>query len=113
MAEDQCAYFAEVREVFSGDDLVVMVDLGVEGLWKKQRIRLAGVDTPNAIGAGTDTEAGKVRTYVRGLVRGQRVKLEIVNRVSSSWVVVLHVETPTGLLNLNEDLIQKGFKFKR
>lgn len=113
MAEDQESFRAEVREVFSGDDLVVMVDLRVEGLWKRQRVRLAGVDTPNAIGAGTDTEAGKVRTYVRDLVRQREVRIDIVNRVSSSWVVVLHVETPTGLLNLNEDLIRKGFKFKR
>ena len=52
MAEERNTYDAEVREVFSGDDLVVLVDLGVESLWKRQRVRLAGGDTPNAISAG-------------------------------------------------------------
>lgn len=113
MAEERNTYDAEVREVFSGDDLVVLVDLGVESLWKRQRVRLAGVDTPNAISAGMETEAGKIRSYVRQLVRGKHVKITVTNRSSNSWVVILFVETPEGIINLNEDLIKQGYQFKR
>ncbi len=100
MREEPKTYIVEVHDVFSGDDLVVLVDLGVEDLWKRQRVRLAGVDTPNAVNAGPDTEAGKLRSYVRNLVRGRKAKLRVISRGANSWVVVLLVETPEGEFNL-------------
>lgn len=109
-------YPCEVREVFSGDDLVVFVDLGVEGLWKRQRIRLAGVDTPNAVGAPEDTEAGKVRKEVRLLARGRRGVLTVVSRNMNSWVCTLVVEASQvkeGAVCVNDWLIAKGYVFKR
>jgi endonuclease YncB( thermonuclease family) len=109
----QVEYACEVREVFSGDDLVVLIDLGVEGLFKKQRIRLAGVDTPNAIKEQKDTEAGKLRTYVRQLTRGRKARLNVVSRNTNSWVVTLVVETIEGQVNVNDYLISKGYEFKR
>lgn len=106
-------YACEVREVFSGDDLIAFVDLGVENLFKKQRLRLAGVDTPNAINATGNTEAGQLRTFVRNLTRGRKGKLVIVSRNTNSWVVTLTVETPEGPVNVNEYLIGQGYKFQR
>lgn len=105
-------YVCEVREVFSGDDLIALIDLGVENLWKRQRIRLSGVDTPPAINATGDTEAGKIRSHVRTLTRGRKGKLTVVNRNSNSWVVILIVETPEGAINVNDLLIARGYQFK-
>lgn len=113
MTAAKSQYKGEVREVYSGDDLVVMVDLGTEDLWKRQRIRLHGVDTPNGMAAAADTNAGKVRTYVRSLTKGRKVHIEVISRTANSWVAVVHVETHTGLHNLNEDLIAQGFKYTR
>lgn len=104
---------AEVVDVYSGDDLIVMVDLGIENLFKKQRVRLQGVDTPNAIGSGANTPAGAVRAYVRNLCRGKKIKLEVTSRSLSSWVAVVHVVLDSGLHNLNEDLIAQGYVYKR
>lgn len=109
----QLEYSCEVREVFSGDDLIALVDLGVENLWKRQRIRLSGVDTPNAINANGDTEAGKIRSYVRALTRGRKGKLTVETRNTNSWVVTLVVDTPDGSVNVNEYLISQGYQFKR
>jgi len=107
-------YRAKIVDVFSGDDLIVMVDLGAEDLYKRQRIRLHGVDTPNAIGAGPDTEAGRVRTYVRNLVRDKNLTIHIQSRGANSWVAVVEVETPEGVtINLNEELVSQGYAFKR
>ncbi len=107
-------YACEVREVFSGDDLVVLVDLGVENLWKRQRVRLHGVDTPPAVGELADTEAGKIRTYVRNLTRCRRANLTVVSKNTSSWVVVLIVEAFDGSkVNVNDYLINAGYVFKR
>lgn len=109
-------YPCEVREVFSGDDLVIMADLGVEGLWKRQRVRLLGVDTPNAVNASEDTDAGKIRKMVRTLAKNRRGIFTISSVNLNSWVGTLVVEsqtTPGGVLNLNEYLIQQGYVFKR
>lgn len=109
----QTEYTCEVREVFSGDDLVALIDLGVENLWKRQRIRLSGVDTPSAISANGDTEAGKLRSTVRSMTRGRKGKLVIVSRNTNSWVVTLVVDTAQGVVNINDFLIAQGYEFKR
>ena len=106
-------YACEVREVFSGDDLIAMVDLGVENLWKRQRIRLSGVDTPPAINATGNTEAGQIRNFVRSLARGKKAQIAVISKNTNSWVVNLTVETPEGPANVNEILISRGYEFKR
>lgn len=111
-AETQTEFPCEVKEVFSGDDLIVFVDLGVEGLFKRQRVRLAGVDTPNAVNAAESTEAGEIRREVRMLARHKKGRLTIVRRNTTSWVVELVVETPAGPVNLNKMLIERGYEFK-
>ena len=114
MLGQQVEYPCEVREVFSGDDLIVMIDLGVENLFMKRRIRLHGVDTPNAVKEQKDTDAGKIRTLVRTLTRGRKAKLQVVSRNQNSWVVTLIVDTPEGQqVNVNDFLISKGYEFKR
>lgn len=105
-------YNARVMEVFSGDDLMLLVDLGVENLFKKQRVRLHGVDTPSAIYAAADTDAGRIRNYVKSLTRDKPVTVHIHSRTRNSWVGVVIVSTGAELLNLNDDLISKGFVFK-
>lgn len=105
------SYLCEVKEAFSGDDLMAMVDLGVENLWKKQRIRLYGVDTPNAINAQSDTEAGQIRTLVRNMVLRRKAWVTIISKNTSSWVVVLEIETPDGVINVNDFLIARGYTF--
>jgi len=103
----------EVQAVFSGDDLIILIDLGVDDLWKKKRVRLHGVDTPNAVNQAPDTEAGKLRAYVREMVRGAKVHITPVSSNASSVVAIIEVERNGELFNLNDDLIAKGYKFKR
>lgn len=104
-----------VQDVFSGDDLIVFVDLGVNDIWLRKRVRLHGVDTPNAVNAAEDTDAGKIRREIRLLAKGRRGLISVVSKSPSSWVGVLVVEAPppTGQINLNEMLIEKGHVFKR
>lgn len=103
----------EVREVFSGDDLIALVDLGVESLWKKVRIRLSGVDTPNAVNEPGTSEAGQLRTVVRQMTRARKGQITVVSRNANSWVVVLVVDGPDGRINVNEYLIAQGYEFKK
>ena len=109
-------YSCEIRDVFSGDDLVVFMDLGVDDLWKRKRVRLYGVDTPNAVNSSEDTEAGKVRKHVRMLARGRRGIFSVVSKNLNSWVGTLVIESTSaqgGTINLNQLLIEQGYVFKR
>lgn len=109
---EQTSYRCRVSEVFSGDDLIAFIDLGVEDLWLYKRLRLAGVDTPPAIKAGDNTEGGKIRTMVRNLTRDRKAKLTVTRRGVNSWAVILVVETPSGEINLNDYLIAQGYKYQ-
>ncbi len=117
MDEIRKKFSAEIRDVYSGDDLMAMVELGVDDLYKKKRIRLYGVDTPNGVGCGPDTEAGKVRSWVLDMVKKRRVTLTVISQTNNSWIckVEVHCTSPTSnyVVDLNEALIAKGFKFNR
>lgn len=118
MSDEKLVYPCEIREVYSGDDLIALIDLRVEGLFKRQRIRLHGVDTPNAVGAARDTEAGSVRQEVRDLTRGRRARFTVVStsRNNGSWVGELVVEADAsvgGAINVNQYLIERGYVFRR
>lgn len=106
-------YEGDVLEVFSGDDLIVMMDLRVESLFKRMRIRLHGVDTPNGFNSASDTDAGKLRQYVRGLCRDKKVKVTPITKRDTYWVATLEVVDGDLLHNVNKDLIAQGYEFKR
>lgn len=107
------SYKGEVKDVYSGDDLLVMLDLGVDDLHKKKRVRLAGVDTPNAVHEPDDSEAGKVRTFVKGLVQNRACTLQVTSKIGGSWVGVLIIHARDTDINLNDLLIARGYQFKR
>lgn len=104
-------YDAQVEEVHSGDDLVLMVNLGVDGLFKRVRARLHGVDTPNAFRAKTNTEAGEVRDEVRRLTLGA-CRIEIVVQGKGGWLVVLHAEVNGGFVSVNDILKSRGYIYR-
>lgn len=79
-------YEAKVEEVHSGDDFIVMVNLGIGGLFLKTRVRLHGVDAPNAYKSRSDTEAGRVRDEAKQLVNG-RCLIEVVSEGKGGWIV--------------------------
>ena len=106
-------YYAEVVEVHSGDDLVLMVDLGLDGFYKRVRARLHGVDTPDAYKLDSDTPAGRVRDKVRDMVSGRRCMIEMHAIRRGGWIVTLYVlKEPEQPLNINETLRSEGYIFQ-
>ena len=110
--EPTVTYKGRVEQVYSGDDMIVMLDLAVEGLYKKQRIRLAGVDTPNGVRESAESEAGKVRAYVLGLCKNHDLSITVLSRSRSSWVASVVVHLKEGDFDLNDDLIKRGYLYK-
>lgn len=113
MLEGQRIFDAVVEEVHSGDDLLVLVDLGVDGLYKRVRARLQGVDTPSAFRATKDTEAGKIRDYVRGIVSRGKCRVALHSEGKGGWLVTLLVNNDVSTFNVNDDLMVKGYVYGR
>lgn len=103
-------YEAKIEEVHSGDDFILLVDLGVDGLYKRVRARLHGVDAPNAYKAGPGTEAGIVRDEVKNMLGG-RCRVDVVSEGKGGWVVRLHTHTVTGFVCINDVLRDKGYVY--
>ncbi|ALT58118.1 endonuclease [Pseudomonas phage SM1] len=111
--ETASVFPALVQEVLSGDDLVLLVDLGVDGLHKRVRVRLKDVDAPNAIRQGSDTEAGKLRDRVANLCNHSKVTATVVKKTAHAWVVILNLETSDGQnIDLNEMLKSEGYVYR-
>ena len=106
-------YDGTVLEVYSGDDIIAMLDLKVEGLHKKMRLRLSGVDTPNGIGAAADSKAGLIRSDIRRICQNKQIRVTVVAKQGTKWVATVEVHRDGGLFNINEYLINQGYKFKR
>ena len=104
---------AEVLEVHSGDDLVLLANLGIDGLYKKVRVRLQGVDTPDAYKASPDTEAGILRDRVSRLLKGKKCTIDVHTQGKSSWVVTLFFGNQITNESLNEVLQNEGYVFKQ
>jgi hypothetical protein len=103
-----------VEEVHSGDDLVLMVDLGVDGLHKRVRARLKGVDTPSAFRAKQDTAAGAIRDTIRGMIVGAPCSILLHSHGKGGWVVTLFMEAATvgtDTININELLVLQGYVY--
>ncbi len=104
-------YEAKVEEVHSGDDFIVMANLGVDGLFKRTRVRLHGVDAPNAYKAAASTEAGRVRDEVKKLVR-EKCLVEVVSEGKGGWIVNMTVFDDDGQpISLNGLMRDKGYVY--
>ena len=107
-------YDADLQSVMSADDLILMVDLGVEDLYKRVRVRLAGVDAPNALHESDQSEAGRARQRVRQMIGRCRLRVSVESVRSSSWICTVEIVSATGqFINLNRLLIDEGYVFKK
>lgn len=106
-------YKVEVKEVRSGDDLVLLVDLGVDSLFKRVRARLLGVDTPDAYQTDSGTEAGKIRDEVRDITSKGRCSIILHSQSTGGWKVTLLVHaTNDRCVDVNAALKEMGYTYK-
>lgn len=109
MVKTSRIFEAKVEEVHSGDDFILMVNLGIDGLHKRTRARLHGVDAPNAYKSRPETEAGKVRDEVKRLV-GEKCLVELVAEGKGGWIVDMTIfDSANQPVNLNTLLQARGY----
>lgn len=110
--ELQRRYHATVEEVHSGDDLILMVELGHDSLFKRVRVRLQGVDTPDAYKADATTEAGRIRDQVRSMTKDKKCVIEVHSNRKGGWIVTLFIRGANDeFFDLNKHLKDAGFVF--
>jgi hypothetical protein len=108
-------FVAEVLDVRSGDDLTLMVNLRVSGLFKKVRARLKDVDAPDAFKQPPDTEAGQVRDLVRSLIHRKPIRIVVHSEGhsdKSGWIITAYQDTGLNRKTVNQILIEKGYGFR-
>lgn len=106
------SFAVTVEEVHSGDDIVVMADLGIDKLYKKVRVRLHGVDTPNAYKAKLDSVAGSLRDEVKKITQDRKCRIELVAEGKGGWLGILYVPNGAEEINVNELLRSRGYVYK-
>jgi micrococcal nuclease len=81
MGKNYYLYKATVTRVVDGDTVDLEIDLGM-GVFVKERVRLARIDTPETYGVKKDSEeykAGmKAKERLEELVKGKEIALETV-----------------------------------
>lgn len=104
-----------VKAVCSADDIILMLDLGHDGLYRLTRCRLAGVDTPSTFNTES-VEAANLKTFVsKALNMSKGAYIEVVSFLHNSWLVHLYTKDPEtkAYVSLNQVLINNGYVFHK
>lgn len=105
-------YRARIRKVVDGDTVDVDIDLGFNTWMMNQRLRLAGIDTPEL--RGTEKTAGlEVKAYVQEVFNNYP-KVIIETKKDSKgmygrWIATIWYQQEDGTwINLNQSLLDQG-----
>ncbi len=101
-------YNALVTKVYDGGTVIANIDLGLNVILKKQKIRLAGITTPKI--RGEEREDGILaRNYLRELILGKEILIKTVKDKKEKYGKYIgHLYVSEQSLSINELLVQKG-----
>ena len=105
-------YTATVNDVYDGDTFTVDIDLGFDMVIKGQKIRLAGVDTPEMRGK-EKVKGVIVRDFVRDLILNKVIYIKTIEKTRKGsfgrWIADVYF-TPTGKgKSLSESLLEEEY----
>ena len=86
----------EINRVVDGDTIDVTIDLGFD-LFKKERVRIAGVDTPEKRTRDLEEIKSKINSYVNGVSINNSIDFnysEVVTRLPARWYHCSHNRSP-------------------
>lgn len=99
-------YVGKVERVVDGDTVDMLIDLGFS-TWRKERIRLDGIDTPER-GQPGFTEAGQ---FLRKLTEGREVIIETIKDKRGKfgrYLGRLHVQNGESIDDVNQMMLDAG-----
>ena len=107
----------EINRVLDGDTIDVTIDLGFD-LYKKERVRIAGVDTPEKRTRDLEEKAlgidatNWLKEKLEGALAGDDdlvIRTELVGGVGKYGRLLGWLYLGDGSLSLNEQMIQEGY----
>jgi micrococcal nuclease len=107
----------EINRVLDGDTIDVTIDLGFD-LYKKERVRVAGVDTPEKRTKNLEEKAlgieatNWLKEKLEGAINGDdelSVRTELVGGVGKYGRLLGWLYIGDELLSLNEQMITEGY----
>jgi micrococcal nuclease len=110
----------EIVKVLDGDTLDVLIDLGFD-LYKKERVRVAGVDTPEKRTRNLEEKAlGKdatewLKTHLESTLAGDdelSVRTELVGGVGKYGRLLGWLYVGDESVSLNEQMIEEGYAWE-
>jgi micrococcal nuclease len=108
--EDQYIRYAKVDRVVDGDTIDVSVDLGF-GVWKKERLRLARINTPEI--RGEEKEAGlAAKAFVEVAISDQEMIIVKTTKETGKfgrYIAEIEVSSYDQWENLNDLLLKEGY----
>lgn len=100
----------------SGDDLSVILNVGIAGIQLTRRVRLAWVKTPQPDIHDTENKAEEVRKYVESrLLHNECVTVELVEELTNHYIraVVRYQDSNRNMQDLNKELEGMGYSFSK
>lgn len=107
-------YKAKVEKVVDGDTIDVVIDLGFK-ITTYQRIRLAGINTPETYNVKKDSEeykkgmASKQFIEQRLLANNMEIELETEKVQEKYGRYIGTIKLADSTVNLNDEMVEKGF----
>ena len=107
----------EITKVLDGDTIDVVIDLGFD-LYKKERVRIAGVDTPEKRTRDLEEKAlgidatNWLKDKLEGAIAGDDdliIRTELVGGVGKYGRLLGWLYIGTDELSLNEQMIEEGY----
>lgn len=99
-------YNATVEEIYDGDTITVIIDLGLDTFTRK-KLRLHNIDTPEL--RGSEREAGLIaRDYLRELILGKSVVIETIKDKTGKYgryLAIVYINNE----NINDKLVSEGY----
>ena len=107
----------EINKVLDGDTIDVTIDLGFD-LYKKERVRVAGVDTPEKRTRDLEEKelgidaTNWLKEKLEGAILGDDdliIRTELVGGVGKYWRLLGWLYIGTDNVSLNEQMIDEGY----
>jgi len=105
-------YKANVIKVYDGDTITVNIDLGLNVIFRKVRIRLARINAPELRGEER-SEGIKSRDFLRKMILNKEITLQTIKDRKGKYGRYLGEvwirDKENNLINVNDLLVEKGF----
>lgn len=105
---------AKVFKCVAGDDINVLLYVGIAGIQIQRRVRLDGVSIPKPDVNLNPDPADEAKRYVESkLLHSQEIVVELVEELTNQYIRgrVYYLDVRGNMVSLNDELANMGYSF--